>query len=109
LRRWANRHFFDKKHIAGEDHSGVAGSYRRGDLRRGIELDAITTVVLGEASLTGGTRSVLMTVVGAMLIGVINNGLGLLNVPIETQLIAKGGDYHHGAGHRLSPDVSKQQ
>jgi ribose/xylose/arabinose/galactoside ABC-type transport system permease subunit len=56
----------------------------------GIELDAIAAVVLGGASLMGGTGSVLMTVVGVLLIGVINNGLGLLNVPIETQLIAKG-------------------
>jgi ribose/xylose/arabinose/galactoside ABC-type transport system permease subunit len=31
-----------------------------------------------------------MTVVGVLLIGIINNGLGLLNVPIEIQLIAKG-------------------
>lgn len=56
----------------------------------GIELDAIAAVVLGGASLMGGTGSVLMTVVGVLLIGVINNGLGLMNVPIETQLIAKG-------------------
>ena len=38
----------------------------------------------------GGAGSVLTTVVGVLLIGVINNGLGLLNVPIEMQLIAKG-------------------
>ena len=56
----------------------------------GIELDAIAAVVLGGTSLMGGTGSVLMTVVGVLLIGVMNNGLGLLNVPIEMQLIAKG-------------------
>jgi ribose/xylose/arabinose/galactoside ABC-type transport system permease subunit len=56
----------------------------------GLELDAIAAVVLGGASLMGGTGSVLMTAVGVLLIGVINNGLGLLNVPIEAQLIAKG-------------------
>jgi ribose/xylose/arabinose/galactoside ABC-type transport system permease subunit len=56
----------------------------------GIELDAIAAVVLGGTSLMGGSGSVLMTVVGVLLIGVMNNGLGLLNVPIEMQLIAKG-------------------
>ena len=56
----------------------------------GIELDVIAAVVLGGTSLIGGSGSVLMTVVGVLLIGVMNNGLGLLNVPIEMQLIAKG-------------------
>jgi ribose/xylose/arabinose/galactoside ABC-type transport system permease subunit len=56
----------------------------------GIEADVIAAVVLGGTSLMGGAGSVLMTVVGVLLIGVINNGLGLLNVPIEMQLIAKG-------------------
>jgi ribose/xylose/arabinose/galactoside ABC-type transport system permease subunit len=56
----------------------------------GIELDVIAAVVLGGTSLMGGSGSVVMTVVGVLLIGVMNNGLGLLNVPIEMQLIAKG-------------------
>lgn len=56
----------------------------------GVELDVIAAVVLGGTSLTGGSGSVLMTVVGVLLIGVMDNGLGLLNVPIEMQLIAKG-------------------
>ena len=56
----------------------------------GIELDAIAAVVLGGTSLMGGADSVLMTVMGVLLIGVVNNGLGLLNVPVDTQLIAKG-------------------
>jgi ribose/xylose/arabinose/galactoside ABC-type transport system permease subunit len=56
----------------------------------GIELDVIASVVLGGASLTGGAGSMAMTVVGVLLIGIMNNGLGLLNVPIERQLIAKG-------------------
>jgi ribose transport system permease protein len=56
----------------------------------GIELDVIASAVLGGASLTGGAGSMAMTVVGVLLIGIMNNGLGLLNVPIERQLIAKG-------------------
>jgi ribose/xylose/arabinose/galactoside ABC-type transport system permease subunit len=56
----------------------------------GIELDVIAAVVLGGTSLMGGAGSVLLTVGGVLLIGIVNNGLGLLNVPIEIQLIAKG-------------------
>jgi ribose/xylose/arabinose/galactoside ABC-type transport system permease subunit len=56
----------------------------------GIELDVIAAVVLGGTSLMGGYGSILMTVIGVLLIGVMNNGLGLLNVSIEMQLIAKG-------------------
>ena len=56
----------------------------------GIELDVIAAVVLGGTSLSGGAGSILLTVSGVLLIGVMNNGLGLLNIPIEMQLIAKG-------------------
>jgi ribose/xylose/arabinose/galactoside ABC-type transport system permease subunit len=56
----------------------------------GVELDVIAAVVVGGASLAGGSGSVILTMVGVLLIGVMNNGLGLLNTPIEWQLIAKG-------------------
>jgi branched-subunit amino acid ABC-type transport system permease component/ABC-type transport system involved in cytochrome c biogenesis ATPase subunit len=56
----------------------------------GVELDVIAAVVLGGTSLAGGSGSIPLTIAGVMLIGVIDNGLGLLNVPIEMQLIAKG-------------------
>lgn len=56
----------------------------------GIELDVIAAVVLGGASLMGGSGTVVRTMLGVLLIGVINNGLSLLNIPIEMQLIAKG-------------------
>jgi ribose/xylose/arabinose/galactoside ABC-type transport system permease subunit len=56
----------------------------------GAELDVIAAVVVGGASLAGGSGSVLLTTVGVLLIGVMNDGLGLLNTPIEWQLIAKG-------------------
>jgi ribose/xylose/arabinose/galactoside ABC-type transport system permease subunit len=55
----------------------------------GAELDVIASVVLGGASLNGGSGSVLRTIFGVFLIGAVNNGLALLNVPIEMQLIAK--------------------
>ncbi len=54
------------------------------------ELDAIAAVVIGGTSLSGGTGSVGGTVVGALLIGVINNGLNLLGVSSYYQQVVKG-------------------
>jgi ribose/xylose/arabinose/galactoside ABC-type transport system permease subunit len=56
----------------------------------GTELDVIAAVVLGGTSLSGGRGSVARTVVGVMFLGVLNNGMNILNVPIHLQLIAKG-------------------
>jgi len=56
----------------------------------GYELDAIAAVVIGGTSLTGGTGSISGTVLGALLIGIINNGLDLLNVSSYYQQVIKG-------------------
>jgi len=45
-----------------------------------FELDAIAAVVIGGTSLSGGEGSIIKTFVGALLIGIIQNGLNLLNV-----------------------------
>ncbi len=54
------------------------------------ELDAIAAVVIGGTSLSGGQGGVVGTLFGALLIGVINNGLNLLGVSSYYQQIAKG-------------------
>ena len=54
------------------------------------ELDAIAGVVIGGTSLSGGTGSIVGTLFGALLIGVINNGLNLLGVSSYYQQVAKG-------------------
>lgn len=54
------------------------------------ELDAIAAVVIGGTSLSGGIGSIGGTVLGVLLIGVINNGLDLLNVSSYYQQIIKG-------------------
>jgi len=56
----------------------------------GYELDAIAAVVIGGTSLNGGVGGVGGAVLGALLIGVINNGLDLLNVSSYYQQVIKG-------------------
>ncbi|MBO8163521.1 MAG: ABC transporter permease [Brevibacillus sp.] len=54
------------------------------------ELDAIAAAVIGGTSLTGGIGTVGGTIIGALIIGVMNNGLDLLNVSSYWQQILKG-------------------
>lgn len=54
------------------------------------ELDAIAAVVLGGTSLTGGHGKILGTLIGALIIGTLNNGLNILGVSSFYQLIVKG-------------------
>ncbi|KEF39746.1 ribose ABC transporter membrane protein [Schinkia azotoformans MEV2011] len=55
------------------------------------ELDAIAAVVLGGTSLSGGRGWIFGTLVGALIIGVLNNGLNLLDVSSFYQQVVKGG------------------
>ncbi len=54
------------------------------------ELDSIAAVVIGGTSLSGGRGSIAGTVLGALIIGVLNNGLVLLNVSPFWQQVVKG-------------------
>ena len=56
----------------------------------GDELDVIASVVIGGTSLSGGRGSVWGTLLGALLIGTINNGMNLLGISPYFQLILKG-------------------
>ena len=55
-----------------------------------FELDAIAAVVLGGTSLSGGRGTVWGTLIGALIIGILNNSLNLLGVSSFYQLVAKG-------------------
>lgn len=55
------------------------------------ELDAIAAVVLGGTSLSGGKGWIAGTLIGAMIIGILDNGLNLLNVSSFYQQVVKGG------------------
>jgi ribose/xylose/arabinose/galactoside ABC-type transport system permease subunit len=56
----------------------------------GFELTAITVVILGGTSLKGGRGTVAGTVLGALMLETIRNGLNLLNVPVAYQRISVG-------------------
>ena len=69
---------------AGRLHSG------RFQLGEGDELSVIAAAVLGGTSLFGGAGSVVGSIVGALMIGLINNGLLLMGLEYSQQLIARG-------------------
>lgn len=56
----------------------------------GYELDSIAAVVIGGTSLSGGRGTVMGTVIGCLIIGVLNNGQFLLNVSPFWQQVVKG-------------------
>lgn len=56
----------------------------------GYELDAIAAVVLGGTSLAGGKGRITGTLIGALIIGTLNNGLNILNVSSFYQQVVKG-------------------
>jgi ribose transport system permease protein len=70
--------------LAGRMNSGfpLAGS--------GAELDAIAAVIIGGASFFGGVGTVGGTLVGALIMGVLRNGLNLLNVSASWQTVVIG-------------------
>ncbi|MCS6908196.1 MAG: ABC transporter permease, partial [Anaerolineales bacterium] len=56
----------------------------------GLELDAIAAAVLGGSSLAGGVGGIPGTLAGAFIIGILSNGLNLLEVPSYNQQVVKG-------------------
>ena len=77
---------------------GVAGmlmSSRLGSaqpaLGQGYELEAIAAVVIGGTSLSGGSGTILGTVIGAFIMSVLTSGLKIMAVPQEWQTVVIGG------------------
>jgi ribose transport system permease protein len=59
-------------------------------LGQGYELDAIAAVVIGGTSLSGGTGTILGTIIGAFIMSVLTNGLRILSVAQEWQFVVTG-------------------
>lgn len=57
---------------------------------QGAELDAIAAVVIGGTSMSGGKGKIVGTLIGALIIGILNNGLNLLGVSSFYQEVIKG-------------------
>lgn len=57
---------------------------------QGMEMDAIAAVVIGGTSMKGGNANVPGTLFGCLIVGVVNNGLNLLNIDSNWQVVAKG-------------------
>ncbi len=56
----------------------------------GFEFDVITAIVLGGVSVSGGSGKLYNAIVGVLIIGILNNGLVLINMSNYTQMIIKG-------------------
>jgi ribose transport system permease protein len=69
---------------AGRLHSG------RFEFGSGAEMSVIAAVILGGTSLFGGRATVIGTLLGSLMIGLINNGLTLANLPTSQQAIVRG-------------------
>jgi ribose transport system permease protein len=74
--------------------AGVMISARLGSAQpatgTGYELQAIAAVVIGGTSLAGGKGSIVGTVIGALIISVLNNGLQIMSIPQEWQNVILG-------------------
>jgi len=77
--------------------SGIAGILMASRLNSaqpalgmGYELEAIAAVVIGGTSLSGGKGTILGTVIGALIMSVLTNGLRILSVPQEWQTVVVG-------------------
>ena len=56
----------------------------------GFELDVIAAVFIGGASMSGGVGKILGAVVGALIMGVMNNGMSIMGIGIDYQQVIKG-------------------
>ncbi|MFT4730735.1 MAG: ribose transport system permease protein [Granulosicoccus sp.] len=76
--------------LAGMLWTGMMGTARY-NFGEGAELAAIAAVILGGTSLFGGKGTIIGTLVGALLIGTINNGLIIMGLDVSEQMMVAGG------------------
>jgi D-xylose transport system permease protein len=76
--------------VAGIILAGRVNGVTPGNAGSLLELDVITAVVIGGTSLSGGRGSVVGSLLGALVFGTLSNGMNLLDVDSNWQLILKG-------------------
>jgi D-xylose transport system permease protein len=76
--------------VAGVLLAGRVNGVTPGSQGQLLELDVVTAVVIGGTSLSGGRGSVIGTLLGALVFGTLANGMNLLGVDSNWQLICKG-------------------
>jgi len=64
-----------------------SGQPKAGD---GYEMDVITAVVLGGVSISGGEGKIGFVIIGVLFMGVLTNGMVMLNVDVYVQQVIKG-------------------
>ena len=57
---------------------------------KGMEMDALAAVVIGGTPLGGGYGNMIGSLIGCLIVGVMNNGLNLLHISSYWQMVAKG-------------------
>lgn len=84
-------------YIIGGAMAGLAGTVLASRLgsgqaagSQGLELDVITAIVLGGASIAGGSGTIIGTFIGVLIISILENGMTLMNIDPFYQLIVKG-------------------
>ena len=74
--------------------AGVLSAARTGSALytagEGYEMDAIAAVVLGGTSMTGGVGRIAGSIIGALIIGILSNGMNLLGFNASWQYVVKG-------------------
>ena len=61
-----------------------------GDIGVGFELDVIAACFIGGASASGGVGKIIGAVIGAFIMGVMNNGMSIMGIGIDYQQLIKG-------------------
>ena len=69
----------------------------------GLEFDAIAAVILGGTSFEKGRGGIVGTLIGALAVGVLRNGLNLMGVSTEWQVAIVGADHHRRGQPRFDP------